>query len=56
MTVNMTPEQQKEAFRLLDLIVAEWQSDPTLVASFDLNVIVYPAQKLVEELWEQQRG
>lgn len=46
----MTEEQQKEAIRLLDLIQAEWQSDPMSVACFDLNFIVTPVRELLEEV------
>lgn len=28
-----------EAWKILDLIVAEWESDPTSVACFDLRVV-----------------
>lgn len=29
----------REAWRLLDLVVAEWESDPQSVACFDLRVV-----------------
>lgn len=30
---------EKECFRLLDLVVAEWESDPTSVQCFDLRMV-----------------
>jgi hypothetical protein len=32
-------DNQREAFTLLDLIVAEWESDPTSVQCFDLRMV-----------------
>lgn len=34
-----TTESEEEMARLLDLINAEWTSDPTSVACFDLRII-----------------
>ena len=45
----MTEDQQAEAIRLLDLIVAEWNTDPMSVACFDLR-IVSDAKKFLEEV------
>ncbi len=40
-------EKLAEALRLLGLINAEWKSDPTSVACFDLGAIVCPVRELL---------
>lgn len=59
MDIRLTPKAEreleerwkleKEAFRLLDLVVAEWESDPTSVQYFDLR-IVEDAKRVVKRL------
>ncbi len=46
-------KDQREALRLLDLIVAEFKSDPMSVQCFDLNAIVRPATELVDK-WNSE--
>ena len=41
-------EKLTEALRLLGLINAEWTSDPSSVACFDLDAIVRPVGELLE--------
>lgn len=48
-------KDQREAFVLLDLIVAEFRSDPLAVQCFDLNAIVSPAHDLVAKWNEEGR-
>ena len=38
-TVGMNDEEIKEAFTLLDLVSAEFRSDPTSVQCFDLRIV-----------------
>jgi hypothetical protein len=48
-------EDQRKALHLLDLIVAEFRSDPMSVQCFDLNAIVQPSHELVEKWNEEGR-
>jgi len=48
-------KDQRDALRLLDLIVAEFRSDPLAVQCFDLNTIVSPAHELVAKWNEEGR-
>ena len=41
-------ERTKRAWQILDLVVAEWESDPTSVQCFDLR-IVEEAKTIVRE-------
>ncbi len=51
-SVELCPlhEAAAELYRLLDLIVMEFTSDPMSVACFDLDAIVEPAKAIVEKV------
>jgi hypothetical protein len=48
-------KDQREALHLLDLVVAEFRSDPMSVQCFDLGAIVHPAKALVDKWNEEGR-
>lgn len=48
------PPNEREIYELLDLIVAEWESDPMSVQCFDLR-IVERAKKTVEPFRKLKR-
>ncbi len=49
MKIKIDDEMYKEAWKLLDLIVAEFNRDPMSVQCFDLKAIVYPARLLIKK-------
>jgi hypothetical protein len=49
----MTSEEIKKAFTMLDLIVAEFRSDPMSVQCFDIKAIVAPSCKLIDK-WNDE--
>ena len=66
--IRLTPKAQreleerwtleKEAIRILDLVVAEWSSDPTSVQCFDLRMVkraeeVVARLKKLTPAWER---
>ena len=46
---RISANDAKEALRILDLVVAEWRWNPTLVANYDLHAIVWPAEALLKK-------
>ena len=50
---EMTEQEMREAFHLLDLISCEFRSDPTSVQCFDLRVIVERVNYLAQE-WNRR--
>ena len=46
-------KQRNDALKLLDLIHAEWRSDPSSVACFDLHAIVDPTRRMLEEFGDR---
>jgi uncharacterized coiled-coil protein SlyX len=47
---------QDKAFELLDLIVAEWESDPMSVQCFDLRVVEQAKELMQEHKKLEKRG
>lgn len=50
----ITSVQAQELFKVLDLVNAEFQSDPMSVQSFDLS-IVKRADKIIKEIIEENK-